>query len=125
MPGEGSVSVEEDVGGFRRCIAHALIINLPAHEFLGDMVSSQLRYYPTVTREAYKNMGRVTDLMETGKMFEDLGIPPLKAEEDRVMICGSPGMLRDLKHMLEGRGFVEGNTSRPGDFVIERAFAEQ
>jgi len=63
--------------------------------------------------------------METGKMFEDLGIPPLKSEEDRVMICGSPGMLRDLKHMLEGRGFVEGNTTRPGDFVIERAFAEQ
>jgi ferredoxin--NADP+ reductase len=41
------------------------------------------------------------------------------------MICGSPGMLRDLKHMLEARGFTEGNTSTPGDFVIERAFAEQ
>jgi ferredoxin--NADP+ reductase len=102
-----------------------LVEHLPAHEILGELVTSQLRYYPTVTREAYKNMGRVTDLMETGKMFEDLGIPPLKSEEDRVMICGSPGMLRDLKHMLEGRGFVEGNTTRPGDFVIERAFAEQ
>ncbi|MGH8849058.1 MAG: ferredoxin--NADP reductase, partial [Polaromonas sp.] len=44
---------------------------------------------------------------------------------DRVMICGSPAMLRDLKHMLEKTGFKEGNTSRPGDFVIERAFAEQ
>jgi ferredoxin--NADP+ reductase len=70
-------------------------------------------------------MGRVTDLMHTGKMFEDLGIPPLNQAEDRVMICGSPGMLKDLKHMLEGQGFAEGNTSKPGDFVIERAFAEQ
>jgi ferredoxin--NADP+ reductase len=102
-----------------------LVEHLPEHEILGDMVSSQLRYYPTVTREAYRNMGRVTDLMQTGKMFEDLGIPPLDPAEDRVMICGSPGMLKDLKLMLEGEGFKEGNTSRPGDFVIERAFAEQ
>ena len=102
-----------------------LVEHLPSHEFLGDMVTSQLRYYPTVTREAYRNMGRVTDLMRTGKMFEDLGIAPLDRAHDRVMICGSPAMLRDLKHMLEHNGFLEGNTSRPGEFVIERAFAEQ
>jgi ferredoxin/flavodoxin---NADP+ reductase len=99
--------------------------HLPAHEFLGEMVSSKLRYYPTVTREAYKNMGRVTTLMESGKLFTDLGLPPIDPAVDRVMICGSPGMLRDIKHMLEGKGFKEGNTSKPGDFVIERAFAEQ
>jgi len=102
-----------------------LVEHLPAHEFLGEMVTSQLRYYPTVTREAYRNMGRVTDLIETGKLFNDLKMPELDPSEDRVMICGSPGMLKDLKHMLEGRGFNEGNTSKPGDFVIERAFAEQ
>ncbi|MDE2299432.1 MAG: ferredoxin--NADP reductase [Burkholderiales bacterium] len=99
--------------------------HLPAHEFLGDMIKSKLRYYPTVTREAYRNMGRVTHLMENGKLFADLGVPALDPEHDRVMICGSPGMLRDLKHMLEARGFKEGNTSTPGAFVIERAFAEQ
>jgi ferredoxin--NADP+ reductase len=102
-----------------------LVEHLPAHEFLGEMVSSQLRYYPTVTREQYRNMGRVTDLIQQGKLFEDLGMPNLDPKEDRVMICGSPAMLKDLKHMLEERGFNEGNTSRPGDFVIERAFAEQ
>ena len=102
-----------------------LVEHLPAHEFLGDLVTSQLRYYPTVTREAYRNMGRVTDLMQTGKMFEDLEVPALNVEDDRVMICGSPGMLKDLKHMLEGKGFTEGNTSRPGEFVVARAFAEQ
>jgi ferredoxin/flavodoxin---NADP+ reductase len=102
-----------------------LVEHLPAHEILGDMVSSQLRYYPTVTREQYKNMGRVTELIDTGKLFQDLDMPPLEPKEDRVMICGSPGMLKDMKHMLETRGFNEGNTSKPGDFVIERAFAEQ
>ena len=57
--------------------------------------------------------------------LDDLGLPPLSAEDDRFMLCGSPAMLRDLKQMLESRGFHEGNTSTPGDFVIERAFAEQ
>ena len=99
--------------------------HLPAHEFLGDMVSSQLLYYPTVTRETYRNMGRIPPLIETGKLMSDLGLPQLDPAHDRAMICGSPGMLRDLKQLLEGRGFTEGNTSTPGDFVIERAFAEK
>ncbi|WP_151637441.1 ferredoxin--NADP reductase [Noviherbaspirillum aerium] len=102
-----------------------LMEHLPNHEFLGELVTSKLRYYPTVTREQYKNMGRITDLISTGKLCADLGTPPLNAKEDRVMICGSPAMLRDLKRMLEEGGFKEGNTSTPGDFVIERAFAEQ
>jgi ferredoxin--NADP+ reductase len=102
-----------------------LVEHLPNHEFLGDLVTSKLRYYPTVTREQYKNMGRVTDLISSGKLFSDLGVPALDPAADRIMICGSPGMLRDLKQMLEHGGFKEGNTSTPGDFVIERAFAEQ
>lgn len=99
--------------------------HLPEHEVLGEILSGKLRYYPTVTREEFVTMGRITELIETGKLFEDLGVPPLSREEDRVMICGSPAMLRDLKAMLEARGFKEGSTTRPGDFVIERAFAEQ
>ena len=102
-----------------------LVEHLPSHEFLGDLVSQQLRYYPTVTRQSYRNMGRVTTLIESGKLFADLGLPPLSPDHDRAMICGSPAMLRDLKHLLEQRGFKEGNTSTPGDFVIERAFADQ
>ncbi|GAB2840306.1 ferredoxin--NADP reductase [Pseudoduganella ginsengisoli] len=102
-----------------------LVEHLPNHEFLGELVTSKLRYYPTVTREEFKNTGRITDLIESGKLFADLGVPELNPNEDRVMICGSADMLRDLKEMLEARGFNEGNTSTPGDFVIERAFAEK
>ena len=98
---------------------------LPKHEFLGEMVSQQLLYYPTVTREPFKNQGRLTDAIENGKLFSALGLPNLDPTRDRVMICGSPQMLKDLKRMLEERQFKEGNTSTPGDFVIERAFAEQ
>ena len=89
------------------------------------MIARQLLYYPTVTREVFRNQGRVTELIDTNKLTDDLGLPPLNAAEDRVMLCGSPGLLTDLKHILESRGFREGNTSTPGDFVIERAFAEK
>ena len=78
-----------------------------------------------MTREPFRNQGRITTLIEHGKLNADLGVPPFNRAEARIMICGSPEMLRDLKDMFEKRGFVEGNTSTPGDFVIERAFAEQ
>lgn len=98
---------------------------LPEHEFLGEMVKEQFKYYPTVTRETFENQGRITDLIESGKLCTDLGFPAMNPAEDRIMICGSPGLLKDLRHMLEARGFAEGNTTKPGDFVVERAFAEQ
>ena len=98
---------------------------LPQHEFLGEMVAKQLLYYPTVTREAFRNTGRITDLLDSGKLFTDLGLPNINPAEDRVMICGSPALLKDLKALLEARHFKEGNTSNPGEYVIERAFVEQ
>jgi len=98
---------------------------LPQHEFLGEMVRDKLLYYPTVTREPFKHQGRLTDAIESGKLFSELGLPAFNPSDDRVIICGSPQMLKDSKCMLEERGFKEGNTTKPGDFVIERAFAEQ
>ncbi|MCX7662659.1 MAG: ferredoxin--NADP reductase [Tepidimonas fonticaldi] len=97
---------------------------LPRHEFLGEYVSRQMLYYPTVTREPFERQGRIPDLVQSGQMARELGLPQLNPETDRVMICGSPAMLRDLKAMCERLGFVEGNTSTPGQFVIERAFAD-
>lgn len=99
--------------------------DLPKHELLGEMISAQLLYHPTVTREAFRNTGRITDLLDSGKMFSDLGLPDINPAEDRVMICGSPALLKDLKALLEARHFKEGNTSTPGEYVIERAFVEQ
>ncbi|MDP2072959.1 ferredoxin--NADP reductase [Hydrogenophaga sp.] len=92
-------------------------------EFLGEMVQQKLLYYPTVTREPFVHQGRIPQLLADGQVAKDLGIPMLNPAEDRIMICGSPEMLRDLKALAEKLGFEEGNTSRPGAFVIERAFA--
>ena len=84
-----------------------------------------MRYYPTVTREPFHNQGRIPDLIELGKLFKDLALPPLDAEWDRVMICGNPQLVTDMPALLEDRGLVEGNTGEPGDYVIEKAFVEK
>jgi ferredoxin/flavodoxin---NADP+ reductase len=99
---------------------------LPNNEYFGDQVRDKLIYYPTVTREPFQNQGRLTDLIESGKLFKDIGLPPLDPATDRAMLCGSPGMLKDTCDLLDRRGFeVSKNIGAPGDYVIERAFVEK
>jgi ferredoxin/flavodoxin---NADP+ reductase len=99
---------------------------LPKDEHLGELVSKQLLYYPTVTREPFRNRGRLTDLIDSGKLFEAIGLPALNREDDRVMICGSPSMLKDSSALLDARGFeISAHIGAPGDYVIERAFVEK
>lgn len=99
---------------------------LPKNEFFGDEVRERLIYYPTVTREPYQNRGRLTDLVNSGKLFEDIGLPPLDPARDRAMICGSPSMLRDTRALLDARGLsMSPHIGVPGDYVIERAFVEK
>lgn len=103
----------------------AITNTLPQDELIGEMIRNQLVYYPTVTREPFRNTGRITDLMSSGQLTSDLGLAPLEAEQDRVMLCGSPAMLADTKALLLGRGFIEGNHGEPGQFVIEKAFVDR
>ncbi len=99
---------------------------LPQNEFIGEEVREKLIYYPTVTREPFRNQGRITRLVENGKLFEDIGLPPLSPESDRAMICGSPAMLKDIGEMLDSRGLnISPRIGEIGDYVIERAFVEK
>jgi ferredoxin--NADP+ reductase len=99
---------------------------LPQHEFLGELVRDKLIYYPTVTREAFRHQGRLTDVIASGRLFEDIGLPPLDPEHDRAMICGSPAMLADSCSLLDARGFqISPRQGELGDYVIERAFVEK
>lgn len=106
---------------------HDFILNeLPQNEFIGEMVREKLIYYPTVTREPFRNMGRQTDLITSGKLCEDIGLPQLDPKLDRGMICGSPSMLADLRKILDERGFeISPAQGQQGDYVIERAFVER
>lgn len=105
--------------------ADTILNELPNHEYLGDMVREKLLYYPTVTREQFRNNGRLTDLMITGKLTNDLGLPNLNVETDRFMLCGSPSMLKDTCTILNNMGFSEARHGDLGHYVIERAFVEK
>jgi len=98
---------------------------LPNDELIGEMVREQLIYYPTVTRDPFRNRGRITDLITSGKLFADIGLPAIEPAHDRVMICGSPALVADTRALLNARGFVEGNHGEPAQFVVEKAFAER
>lgn len=99
---------------------------LPNNEFLGDEIKQKLIYYPTVTREPFRNQGRLTDLIQTGKLFSDIDLSELNPAHDRVMICGSPQMLDDTCKLLDARGFAASpRIGVRGDYVIERAFVEK
>ena len=99
---------------------------LPEHEFLGEMLRDKLIYYPTVTREPFRNRGRLTELLDSGKLTSDIGLPALNPETDRAMLCGSPAMLEDTCKLLDSRGFkVSPRQGEQGDYVIERAFVDK
>ncbi|MHC5654702.1 ferredoxin--NADP reductase [Stappia sp.] len=89
---------------------------------IGEFAGERLKLFTSTTREQHENMGRITTLIETGELFEKLGVPPLDPAIDRGMICGSMAMLKDTKALLEERGLTEGANNRPAEFVIERAF---
>ena len=102
------------------------IVSRLAHdELLGDLVVPKLLYYPTTTREPFRNMGRITTLLEASTLTSALGLPPINPDSDRMMLCGSPGFLADMVALLDARGFTEGSHSSPGTYVIEKAFVEK
>jgi ferredoxin--NADP+ reductase len=93
------------------------------HEYLGPAASGKLRFYPAVTRERHANRGRLTSLIESGKLFSDLALPPFDPADDRLMVCGNPSMLTDTRKLLDAYGFViSPGIGEAGDYVIERAF---
>jgi len=98
---------------------------LPNNEYLGELVREKLIYYPTVTREKFRNNGRLTDLLRIGKLARDIGLAPINPKTDRFMICGSPSMLKDVCKLLDKQGFAESRHGRAAHYVIERSFVER
>ncbi len=99
-----------------------LVDSLKDDPLIGDLVGDKLLYYPTTTREPFTHMGRVTDNLTSGKVFTDLGLPPMNRDDDRAMVCGSLAFNIDVKKILEDFGLTEGANSDPQQFVVEKAF---
>ncbi|GAA4126117.1 ferredoxin--NADP reductase [Aminobacter aganoensis] len=99
-----------------------LVANLENDPLIGELTHGRVTLYNSTTREESERMGRITALISSGKFHSDLGIDKLDPETDRIMICGSMHMLKDVKELAESLGFVEGSLNEPGTFVVERAF---
>jgi ferredoxin--NADP+ reductase len=99
-----------------------LVDSLPDDPLIGEFVAGKLRYYPTTTQQDGPGRGRITDNLTSGKVFADLGIPPISATDDRAMVCGSLAFNTDMKAVLEGFGLREGANSEPAEYVVEKAF---
>ena len=103
-----------------------LIEGLKADELMQELIGpenlAKIRYYPTTTREESPKMGRITNLLQDGTVFKDLGVPQINAAHDRAMVCGSLGFNKDIMEILEGFGLTEGANSDPQHFVVEKAF---
>jgi ferredoxin--NADP+ reductase len=106
---------------YQRLITHELKHN----EYFGESVREKLIYYPAVTREPFKNYGRITSLLESGQLMKDIDMPKLNPDDDRFMLCGSPEMLKSLTAILDDLGFSETRRDDIGEYVIERAFVEK
>ncbi len=89
---------------------------------VGEIARGRLKHFASATREEHTHMGRITSLIETGEFFETLSIAPLNPAEDRIMLCGSMAMIKDIRAFIEPLGFTEGSNHQPGSFVVERAF---
>ncbi|CBL45725.1 Ferredoxin-NADP reductase [gamma proteobacterium HdN1] len=115
--------------GVRVCseLAYEQLITkeLPENEYYGDQVREKLIYFPTVTREPFRNQGRLTDMLESGELEKRVGLPPVSLENDRFMLCGSPSMLKDFCAILDAKGFTEARQGDQGHYTIERAFVEK
>ena len=102
--------------------SQGLIDSLPDDPLIGELAAPRVRFYPTITQEEFTPQGRITSLIETGQLFSDLNVEPLNPDTDRVMICGSIGLNKDMKNICQKFGLTEGSNSRPGTFVMEKAF---
>lgn len=105
--------------------ATEVVTDVRSHELLAEVAADKLQYYATVTREPYHHRGRIPDLVRSGKLFADLGLPGFDPATDRVMLCGNPQMLADMRALMTEGGMIEGSSGEPGDFVIEKAFVER
>ena len=103
-----------------------LVDQVKNDELMAELVGAEnlqkLVYYPTTTREDSPKMGRITTLIKDGTLFGDLDVTDFGPNKDRAMVCGSIGLNKDIKEILEGFGLREGANSEPAEYVVEKAF---
>lgn len=104
------------------------LLDLVASHQGGD--AGLLTYLPITSREAIDpalfnpvrpdllGPARITALLESGELEARAGLA-LDAARSRIMLCGNPAMVTDLRAMLASRGFAAGRRGVPGNIAVE------
>jgi ferredoxin--NADP+ reductase len=102
----------------------SIIASLKNDPLIAEFAEDKITYFSSVTQDNYNSVGRITTLINSGEFFRNIGKLPLMPKTDRVMICGSVDMLKEVSALVEASGFIEGSNASPADFIVEKAFAE-
>lgn len=100
-----------------------VIEGLCEHEYFGEFCREQPRkliYLASVTREHVAGTldQRITTLVESGQLEREAGVT-LDPARSRVMLCGNPNMVSDLRKALSPRGFAASRRGKPGNLAVE------
>jgi ferredoxin--NADP+ reductase len=82
--------------------------------------SSTLRILRAATRDTAADSlhGRITTLLDNGELEKAAGLP-LTIDTSRIMMCGNPEMIEDMRRLLHQRGMRPVRRALPGQFVTE------
>ena len=91
------------------------------------ITQGNFQYFNTLTKGPWLRQGRITTWIKGNilTLWKAVDKPEFDPTKDRMMICGSMGLNEDLMEWLNGTGAKEGNTSTPGDYVVEKAFVQK
>ena len=78
----------------------------------------KLRILTTTTREPSPLEGRITTLIESGKI-EELAEHKLVPESARTMLCGTPDFIKAMREILKERGLISPRFGNPGQLLVE------
>ena len=101
------------------------------HSTLGERTDkAALVYLPVTSQEPlkpelspaiapqYLSANRLTTLLARGELEERTGVT-LDPERSRIMLCGNPAMVTDMRALLAERGFAAGRRGVAGNLAVE------
>ena len=80
----------------------------------------KLRFVPVVTREIIPGalQQRLTTLVKNQELERFVSLP-LDQDRARILVCGNPQMLDEMRDLLTERGFRPDRSREPGNFAFE------
>lgn len=93
------------------------------HEVFGEQLAAdpgKLVYVPIVTRERVDGLlaARIPALIADGALEARAGVK-LDPERSRIMICGNPEMVDDVRHHLQRSGYKVSRRGEPAQMAVE------